>query len=296
MTVPLSFQSGGSAWKGRVAATAIVLAVVLGVAYLITTKRVPLLPVQPTSCTAAADKQQVPLSVSQAGIAATIAGVAARHDLPERAVTIAYAAALQEAKLTNPDYGDRDSVGVFQQRPSEGWGTPAEIMNPVYASSKFFAALETVPGYLHMPVYAAAQAVQRSADGYAYGQYAGVGAQLASAFTGADPHSVWCYYNGAVGKPRLAAAARALAETFGAVRVRAAGDPALAVGISARGPRQVHDGWAVAAWLVAYAGTYGIATVSYQGYEWMRGHGPGTWRRLPSRSLARADPTSVVFG
>jgi hypothetical protein len=296
MTVPLRFQFAGSAWKGRVAATAIVVAVALCVVYLVTTKRVPLIPAQPTSCTAAADKEQVPLSVSQAGIAATIAGVAAAHDLPERAVTIAYAAALQEAKLTNPDYGDRDSVGVFQQRPSEGWGTAAEIMNPVYASSRFFAALETVPNYLHMPVYVAAQAVQRSADGYAYDQYAGVGAQLASAFTGAMPHSVWCYYNGKVGKPRLTAAARALADTFGSVRVRRAGDPALAVGISAVGARKVHDGWAIATWLIAYAGTYGIAMVSYRGYEWVRGHGPGTWRRLPRTTPARADPTSVVFG
>jgi hypothetical protein len=296
MTVPLSFGPAGSVWKGRVAATAIVLVVAACVVYLVTTKRASLIPAQPTSCTAAADQQQVPLSVSQAGIAATIAGVAARHDLPERAVTIAYAAALQEAKLTNPDYGDRDSVGVFQQRPSEGWGTAEEIMNPVYATSRFFAALETVPGYLHMPVYAAAQAVQRSADGYAYDQYASLGAQLASAFTGAEPHSVWCYYNGRVGKPRLAAAARAIADTFGAVRVRAAKDPALAVGILAAGRRTVHDDWAVAAWLVAYAGTYGIATVSYHGYEWMRGHTPGTWRRLSGRALARADPTSVVFG
>jgi hypothetical protein len=296
MTVPLRFQLAGSAWKGRVAATAIVMAVVLGVVYLVTTKRVPLLPAQPTSCTAAAGRQEVPLAVGQAAIAATIAGVATRHDLPERAVTIAYAAALQEAKLTNPDYGDRDSVGVFQQRPSEGWGTVEEIMNPVYASSRFFAALETVPNYLHMPVYAAAQAVQRSADGYAYGQYADVGAQLASAFTGAEPHAVWCYYNGAIGKPRLSAAARALAGTFGTVRVTAAGDPALAVGMTAIGVRKVHAGWAIAAWLITHAGAYGIATVSYGGYEWRRGNGPGTWRRRPSRSPARADPTAVVFG
>jgi hypothetical protein len=293
--VPLRFQLARSAWKRRVAATAIVVAVALCVVYLVTTKRVPFVP-SPTSCTAAADRQQIPLTVSQAGIAATIAGVAARHDLPERAVTIAYATALQEAKLTNPDYGDRDSVGIFQQRPSEGWGTPQEIMNPVYATSRFFAALAAVPDYLHMPVYAAAQAVQRSADGYAYDQYAGVGAQLATAFTGAAPHSVWCYYNSPVGKPRLTAAARALANTFGAVRVQAAGDPAVAVGISTVGIRKVDSGWAVAAWLVVHAGAYGIATVRYRGYEWMRGHGPGTWRRLSRTAPERADPTSVVFG
>lgn len=288
--MPTTFPPARSARKGRIAATAIVLAVVLGVLYLVTTKRVPLIS-QPTSCTAAAGRQQVALTVDQAGIAATIAGVAARRDLPLRAVTIAYAAALQESKLTNPDYGDRDSVGVFQQRPSEGWGTPAQIMNPVYASSRFFGALAAVPGYLHMPVYAAAQAVQRSADGYAYDQYAGVGAELATAFTGAQPHAFWCYYAGSVGKPRLMAAARALNDAFGYLRSRTAGDPAMSIRV-----RRAGEGWAVAAWLIAYAGTYGIKDVHYQGYEWISGHGSGAWTSEPASARARPAPTSVVFG
>ena len=77
--------------------------------------------------------------------------------MPPRAVAIAYATALQESKLTNLHYGDRDSVGVFQQRPSEGWGTTKQIEDPVYATDRFFEALAAVRGYLRMPIYAAAQ-------------------------------------------------------------------------------------------------------------------------------------------
>ena len=115
-------------------------------------------------CQAGTGARAITLDTDQAAIAATIAGVAARHRLPRRAVTIAYAAALQESKLQNLDYGDRDSVGIFQQRPSQGWGPAADLEDPVYATTKFFAALTQVNGYTTMPIYKAAQAVQHSAD------------------------------------------------------------------------------------------------------------------------------------
>lgn len=307
--MPNSSQPVRSPRLARGAAALVVLLVVAGVVYLVETKHVPLIP-QPTSCTAVADRQQLPLSVSQAGIAATIAGVAARRDLPTRAVTIAYAAALQESKLANLDYGDRDSVGVFQQRPSEGWGTPQQIEDPVYATGRFFSALAAVPGYLRMPVYAAAQAVQRSADGYAYGQYATVAAQLAGAFSGVLPHAFSCYYASSTGKPRLAAASHALTSTFGDLRSKAAGDPAMAIRVG-----RPSEGWAVAAWLISHASSYGISNVRYFGYEWFAERGSGGWvRQRRSGSSAQpsagspappsagspaptqAAPTTVVFG
>ena len=102
-----------------------------------------------------------------------------------QAVTVAFAAALQESELQNLDFGDRDSVGVFQQRPSQGWGTTAELEDPVYATTKFFAALVRVPGYTKMPVDRAAQDVQHSADGSAYEQWVEVATLLAGYFTGA---------------------------------------------------------------------------------------------------------------
>jgi hypothetical protein len=296
--VPNSPQSGRSSRLARAAAATVVLLVAAGVYYVVRTKHVPLIP-QPTSCTAVADKQAVPLTVSQAGIAATIAGVAARHDLPIRAVTIAYAAALQESKLANLNYGDQDSLGVFQQRPSMGWGTPQEIMNPVYATGRFFAALVATPGYLRMPVYQAAQAVQRSADGYAYDQYATVGAQLATAFYGMQPHALSCYYASPTGKPRLTAATSALTSAFGTLRSERVGDPAIGIRV-----QRASVGWAVAAWLISHASSYGISNVRYLGYEWFATQGSGNWVRqrakAGSSSLSAAQApalaTSVVFG
>jgi hypothetical protein len=288
--VPNSPQPVRSSRRARTAAGIVVLLVVLGVGYLLTTKHSPL-PQIPTACTVSAGSQEVQLTVSQAEIAATIAGVAARRDLPVRALTVAYATALQESKLTDLSYGDRDSVGVFQQRPSEGWGTTRQIEDPAYASGRFFAALAAVPGYQHLPVYQAAQDVQHSADGSAYGQYATVAEQLADAFSGTSPHALWCYYNSTPGKARLTAAARAMTSAFGHVPTASAGDPALAVRV-----RRPAEGWTIAGWLITHAQSYGITDVRYRGYEWIRGHGAGKWLRRPASPRTQADPNAVVFG
>jgi hypothetical protein len=220
---------------------------------------------------------EVPLSPSQAGIAATIAGVAMHRTLPARAVTIAYATALQESDLQNLTYGDRDSIGVFQQRPSQGWGTRSELLDPVYSSGKFFAALIAVPGYQSMRVYQAAQAVQRSADGFAYNQYAPEGAILADGFTGRQPRAVWCWYSGSAagtGRRRLTAAARELARVYGPLRIGHAADPASTVAVGT-GPA----GWSVASWLITNASEYGITFVRYRGYQWRAADGQQGWTR-----------------
>jgi hypothetical protein len=235
--------------------------------------------------------QGLVLSTGQAAIAATIAGVASERHLPDRAVAIAYATALQESKLSNLDYGDRDSVGVFQQRPSEGWGTARQILDPVYATSRFFEALVAVPNYLHMPIYQAAQDVQHSADGSAYAQYADMGSELATAFTGTEPRGVWCTYAGEPGTARLVAAGRMLGTAFGPVSHHVSGDPAETMTV--RDPRQ---GWAIASWLVANAAEYGIGFVRYQGYQWRGFTGSGHWTRQPAGARPRAGPAALVFG
>ena len=288
--MPSRSQPTRSPRLARAAATIIVVSVVVGITYLLTTRHSPLVS-EPTACAVSAGRQDLELTVGQAGIAATIAGVAARRELPERAVQIAYATALQESKLTNLDYGDLDSVGVFQQRPSEGWGTTRQIENPVYASGRFFAALAAVPGYQHLPVYEAAQDVQHSADGGAYGQYATVGGQLASAFYGTSPHAFWCYYSTPAGKPRLAAASQALTSAFGHLRAGAVGDPAMAIRVP-----DAREGWAVAAWLISHAGAFGIGDVRYRGYAWLRGKATGKWEQRPAPARAPAAPNAVVFG
>jgi hypothetical protein len=236
-------------------------------------------------CKAASGGQVVSLSTGQAGIAATIAGVAQRDALPPRAVTIAYAAAMQESKLQDLSYGDRDSVGVFQQRPSEGWGTRGQLEDPLYATSKFFGALVTVPGYQRMPVYQAAQAVQRSADGDAYQQYQPMAATMASAFTGQDAHAVWCWYPGKIsGKALVGPVAAELSATFGPRSTLVTGDPEMSVRVDSP-----QEGWVVAAWLVSHAPQYHIGSVGYAGYAWSAADGTRGW----VRSVSAATPGTV---
>jgi hypothetical protein len=245
-----------------------------------------------SGCVVHGHRFDVPLEASQARIAATIAGVAAHQAMPVRAVTIAYATALQESDLANLSYGDRDSVGVFQQRPSQGWGTRHELLDPVYASTRFFAALAAIPRYQHLRVYKAAQEVQRSADGSAYAQYAPQSAQMAGGFSGVRPHAVWCWYAAPIkGKDRIGAAEYQLRHAFGHVPVSHVADPVSQVRV--RSPRL---GWAVAAWLVSHANKFRIKQVSYQGYQWSAAHGHRGWRPEPSSPHAAAARASLEFG
>jgi hypothetical protein len=274
----------------RLTRATVLLALLLTVGvYIALRHSVPVL--EPSSCAAASTDQPISLNPGQAGIAATIAGVAQHRQMPTRAVTIAYATALQESKLTNLKGGDLDSVGIFQQRPSQGWGPAKRIEDPVYATTRFFAALIRVPSYQSLPVYQAAQAVQHSADGKAYKQYANVAAHMSKAFTGQIPHGVWCWYPGGMGRPRLTAASQALTEAFGPVQVRQFADPQRAIKVTG-----TTTGWAVTAWLVSHANTYGIHTISYQGYEWLTRHGSSGWTRVRGTGRNKPPPATVVFG
>ena len=124
------------------------------------------------------------LSSAQLANAGIIAEVGVGMGVPMPGETIAIATALQESDLENLDYGDRDSLGLFQQRPSQGWGTPAEIMTPSYAARQFYTQLLQVPGWRSMSTTAAAQAVQRSAFPDAYEKWSSEAAALAAEFTG----------------------------------------------------------------------------------------------------------------
>lgn len=128
------------------------------------------------------------LSESQWGHALTITEVAVERDLPDRAVVVAIATALQESQLTNHGHlgakNDHDSQGVFQQRPSAGWGTPAQVRDVEYAAGKFFDKLVTIKGWQNMRVTEAAQAVQISAYPEAYQKHAGRAEEIAAATLG----------------------------------------------------------------------------------------------------------------
>jgi hypothetical protein len=249
----------------------------------------------PPGCQAGSGEQATTLETDQAVIAATIAGVAARHRLPEQAVTIALAAALQESKLHNLDYGDRDSVGIFQQRPSEGWGPTADLEDPVYATTKFFAALTRIRQYTSMPVFEAAQDVQHSADGSAYAQWAGLAAQLADYFTGQSPHGVSCWFTpaGKPGQANLAGAMQRIAQTFGpagrkavVTRVTLTRSGKKGTGSSAVLHVQQASAWTVAGWLVANAQDYGLSQVRYAGYVWKAATGSMGWQRASTPTSA----------
>ncbi|MEU1277667.1 peptidase M23 [Streptomyces sp. NPDC005805] len=113
----------------------------------------------------------LPPSQDQITNAKIIDGVAAKRKLPGRATLIALMTALQESGLRNIDYGDRDSVGLFQQRPSAGWGTVQQIMNPEYSANAFFGGrgaghprgLVDVKDWQVKPLGVVAQTVQVSA-------------------------------------------------------------------------------------------------------------------------------------
>jgi hypothetical protein len=101
-------------------------------------------------------------SAEQTENAQTIVAAAVGRQLPRRAAVIAVSTAIVESELRNVTYGDRDSLGLFQQRPSQGWGSPATVLNPALAANAFYDHLIAIPGWATMPPGTAAQAVQRS--------------------------------------------------------------------------------------------------------------------------------------
>lgn len=144
------------------------------------------------TCTASIGDETYRITPEQAANARTIAAVAKAKGIPNHAVTVAIAAALQESKLRNIAHGDRDSVGLFQQRPSQGWGTPEQLTDPVFAATAFYEALLKVEGWDTMSVTDAAQEVQLSAAPDAYAKWEPEGRALARILTGEVPNRIEC--------------------------------------------------------------------------------------------------------
>ncbi|MEU4980635.1 heavy metal transporter [Streptomyces sp. NPDC021969] len=236
----------------------------------------------------------------QAVNAATITAVGTARKLPERAVTIALATALQESALRNLDHGDKDSLGLFQQRPSQGWGKPEEIMDPAYSAGLFYDHLVEVPGYLDLPLTDAAQRVQRSAFPYAYAKHEPDAALLAAALTGRSAATLTCDGRpGATPEKGPDAVRAALVRDFGHDVLRPAGaevggdaaSPRPATGSDERtvtlpvtggtgsGTAREHGrrGWQLAHWAVANASSLHIQRVTYAGREWTAGNTDSKW-------------------
>ena len=245
----------------------------------------------------------------QAVNAATIAAVGTGRGLPERAVTIALATALQESALRNIGHGDRDSLGLFQQRPSQGWGTEKQIMDPTYAAGAFYEHLVKVPDYTRLPLTEAAQRVQRSGFPEAYAKHEPDARLLAAALTGRAAATLTCD-----GRPETVSTAgtdrvrAALVRDFGRDALESAaaevggtaspspsgtrsegGDgrtvvlPVTEDGRAGKKRAAGERGWQLAHWAVANASRLHIERVAFAGREWTAGHTDSRWRASGAR-------------
>lgn len=222
------------------------------------------------------------LEPDQAGTAALLAGTSLRRGLPARATTIAIATGLQESKLRNIDYGDRDSLGIFQQRPSQGWGTVEQVMDPVFATNAFFDALVRVEGYQDLPVTEAAQAVQRSGFPDAYAQHETRARAWASAMYGYEPGALTCTLPPADGPGDPAALAVRIDRDLGGLGVSFPAEGIVEVDASsmAAAPGDADRmAWAVAHWAVAVAHELRVDQVHVGTTIWQRTD--GAWTAVP---------------
>ncbi|HEY7135578.1 MAG TPA: hypothetical protein VIB48_10970 [Acidimicrobiia bacterium] len=222
-----------------------------------------------SSCTAKVPGGVARLELAQAANAATIATVGKRLGMADHAVTVALAAALQESQLHNLPGGDRDSVGLFQQRPSQGWGTMDQLLEPTYAASAFYRALAKIPGWTDLSVTDAAQRVQRSDAPGAYARWESEARVLARVLTGEEPAGLSCQFD----TRGLTTAGSGL----DAALQSEVGSPALGSTVT---PAR---GWTVASWLVGHAHDYGISAVSFAGRQWTASS--GKWQLAPEAGM-----------
>ncbi|MER6127450.1 heavy metal transporter [Streptomyces sp. NPDC001795] len=256
----------------------------------------------------------------QAVNAATITAVGTTRGMSERAVTIALATALQESGLRNIEHGDRDSLGLFQQRPSQGWGTRKQIMDPTYAAGVFYEHLAKVPDYAELPLTVAAQRVQRSGYPEAYAKHEPDATLLAAALTGRAAATLTCEGHpeptGTGGPDAVRAAlvrdfGRDVLQTAGAQVSTARPSPSptdtaqpVADAVTIPVPRKAgasgsarQRGWELAHWAVANSSALHIARVSFEGRVWSRGGFANEWRTSgETDAKASAAAVHIVTG
>ncbi|MCW2832031.1 MAG: hypothetical protein JWP31_2723 [Aeromicrobium sp.] len=245
-------------------------------------------PLRSEQCVADVNGVRAQVGLEQARWASLMAAVGQRRGLPPRATTIAIATAYQESKITNIDYGDRDSVGLFQQRPSQGWGTVEQIMSPQYSIGAFYDALVKLDGYETMNINDAAQRVQRSGFPQAYAQHERYARSLASSLRGYSPARFTCQIN-PEGGGSASAVVKDVERAFGDLEVtRSGGD--LAYPLTGDGAGIRARGWAVAHYLVANASHLGISEVTFGGRAWTADDSDQGWTR---RKAAATDTVSA---
>ncbi len=256
----------------------------------------PLLPTLKSEyCTAESGNDVVTLDIDQMANAATIAAVGIRRNVPARAVQIALATSLQESKLRNLTGGDRDSVGLFQQRPSQGWGTVAQVGDPSYAANRFYGALTKVKRWQTMTVTQAAQAVQRSAHPDAYAQWEFEAGTLSGALLGNSSRAVTCFVDGnpvTRGTAAIGALTADLRSDWGSLLSIATDGVPNTLALSVTGDQA---GWQYAHWLVAHAEDSGIMRVRFGAQQWTAKGGSWTAAGDPETSAPGETVIAEVF-
>lgn len=223
-------------------------------------------PLRSEYCVSKVGDIRVQVDLEQGRWASLMAAIAQERGMSPRATSIAIATAFQESKMHNIDYGDRDSIGLFQQRPSQGWGSIEQIMDPHYSIRSFYKALAKIKGYESMKITVAAQKVQRSAFPEAYAQHEPDSRALASALRGYSPAAFTCQIN-----PRGSGSTTVVMDdvekAFGKIESSRVGDDAR-FPLAGKPADVKARGWAIAHYLVANASNLGITTVSFQSQQW----------------------------
>lgn len=256
--------------KLRYVVFVVVLAVVAGVGVALWRGSGPL--PDPEGCAATLAGRQVDLTTEQAENATLIAAIGVRRGLPARAVSIALATAYQESKIQNLDHGDRDSLGLFQQRPSQGWGTTQQVRDPYYATNAFYDALEKIPDYKTLRITEAAQEVQRSGFPEAYEDHASDARTLASVLTGYSPGGLFsCVVREPTERGSASRVMRQVERAYGDLEIARTGsrqDVAVTVEDGQDGLRL---GWSVAQFVVAHGVRLKPDAVTYAARKWQTG-------------------------
>lgn len=241
-----------------------------------------------SACTATVNGASARIDAEQARNAAIIAGMAARRGLAPRAATIAIATALQESGLRNLDYGDRDSLGLFQQRPSQGWGSAAQVQDPWYAANAFYVAMEKVKGWETADVGDVAQAVQKSGFPDAYDKHVANAKLLASALSGETPRAFSC-----TSRSLPAGDAAGLKEFLTKTLPSGTTVTATAEGVTVRSA-STRAAYSVAAIAIADASESGVRHVEVAGGRWQHGWPFGSSWVAVSNGVPSTDATLTL--
>ena len=237
-------------------------------------------------CVATASGRSVALDLEQAHYASIIVGLSVKRGLPPRAASIALATVYQETGIRNLDYGDLDSVGLFQQRPSQGWGNRKQLLDPYYATNKFYDALVKINDWETADITKVAQTVQNSSYPEAYRDHEADARVLASALAGHSTAGFSCLER--EGNPgKSSALISSIEKTFGTVSDKTKDN---VVGIDARSGTLA---WAYASHALANADRYGVVGVKVGNRQWQtQAFNLPTWTKItPALEKTRVEIT-----